>query len=67
MGFLVIFNCFPNKPSTNVIKGFILDAAVFFFFVLFCFVLFLQPENRATVNRENNLNRREKFNFLKCF
>ena len=42
MGFFVIlFNCFPNKPSTNVIKGFILDDPGF----VFCLILlFLQPE-----------------------
>ena len=41
MGFFVIlFNCFPNKPSTNVIKHFILDAVGFVFCLI---VLFLQP------------------------
>ena len=42
MGFFVIlFNWFPNKPSTNVTKGFILDAAGFVFCLI---ILFLQPE-----------------------
>ena len=67
MGFFVIlFNCFPNNPSTNVIKCFILDAAGFAF-LFNSLILFNNLKNRATVSRENRFNRRVKFLFLNVF
>ena len=59
--FFVICNSFPNKPSINVIKHFMLDAAGFvFLFNSFCSY---KPKNRAVANLENRLSRPEKFDF----
>ena len=39
--FVTLFNCFPDKLLTNVIKSFILDDVGFVFCLIF---LILQPE-----------------------
>ena len=59
--FVILFNCFLDKPSTNVINSFIVDTVGFGFCLI---LLFLQPEkysNSKSLKSFKLFFRREKF------